>query len=143
MAHITGNGRKEIDMTQDSTEGGRRSGRKRRPGGRPGRPSDSGLPQDDPGLEASAGHDDEDARGEESEGGGRAEGDGPGGRMNLKELKEKKISELTRMARDLGIEGAAGLRGRRPTTDQRLLLTSSWYISSAVVMILEFAENPR
>jgi len=30
--------------------------------------------------------------------------------MNLKELKEKKISELTAMARDLNVEGASGLR---------------------------------
>ena len=30
--------------------------------------------------------------------------------MNLKELKEKKISELTRMARDLNVEGASGMR---------------------------------
>ncbi|MBI4815890.1 MAG: transcription termination factor Rho [Deltaproteobacteria bacterium] len=30
--------------------------------------------------------------------------------MNLKELKQKKISELTRMARDLGVENAAGMR---------------------------------
>ncbi|MFO0728588.1 MAG: transcription termination factor Rho [Myxococcota bacterium] len=30
--------------------------------------------------------------------------------MNLKELKEKRISELTRMARDMGIENAAGMR---------------------------------
>jgi len=30
--------------------------------------------------------------------------------LNLKELKEKKISELTNMARDLSIEGASGMR---------------------------------
>jgi transcription termination factor Rho len=30
--------------------------------------------------------------------------------MNLKELKEKKITELTTIARDLGVEGAAGMR---------------------------------
>ncbi len=39
--------------------------------------------------------------------------DGPdasGQRMNLKELKEKRISELTRMAREMGVEGAAGMR---------------------------------
>jgi transcription termination factor Rho len=30
--------------------------------------------------------------------------------MNLKELKEKKINELTRMARDLNVEGASGMR---------------------------------
>jgi transcription termination factor Rho len=34
----------------------------------------------------------------------------PAGKMDLKELKEKRISELTRMARDMGIEGAAGMR---------------------------------
>lgn len=39
----------------------------------------------------------------------RIEGVDPG-RMNLKELKEKRISELTRMARDMGVEGAAGMR---------------------------------
>jgi transcription termination factor Rho len=31
-------------------------------------------------------------------------------RMNLKELKEKRISELTRLARDMGVDGAAGMR---------------------------------
>ena len=41
---------------------------------------------------------------------GRNTTDPPLGRMNLKELKEKRISELTRMARDMGIEGAAGMR---------------------------------
>jgi transcription termination factor Rho len=30
--------------------------------------------------------------------------------MNIKELKEKKINELTRIARDLNVEGASGLR---------------------------------
>jgi transcription termination factor Rho len=30
--------------------------------------------------------------------------------MNLKDLKEKKISELTQMARDLNVEGASGMR---------------------------------
>ncbi|NLV23591.1 MAG: transcription termination factor Rho [Deltaproteobacteria bacterium] len=30
--------------------------------------------------------------------------------MNLKELKEKKITELTTIARELGVEGAAGMR---------------------------------
>ena len=30
--------------------------------------------------------------------------------MNLKELKEKKITDLTNIARDLGVEGAAGMR---------------------------------
>jgi transcription termination factor Rho len=30
--------------------------------------------------------------------------------MNLKDLKEKKINELTRMARDLKVEGASGMR---------------------------------
>jgi transcription termination factor Rho len=30
--------------------------------------------------------------------------------MNLKDLKEKKINELTRMARDLNVEGASGMR---------------------------------
>ncbi|MEM6370596.1 MAG: transcription termination factor Rho [Myxococcota bacterium] len=34
----------------------------------------------------------------------------PAGKMDLKELKEKRISELTRMARDMGIDGAAGMR---------------------------------
>jgi transcription termination factor Rho len=34
----------------------------------------------------------------------------PAGKMNLKELKEKRISELTRMGRDMGVEGAAGMR---------------------------------
>ncbi|MEL6186599.1 MAG: transcription termination factor Rho, partial [Myxococcota bacterium] len=38
-----------------------------------------------------------------------AEGEGPG-RLNLKDLKEKRISELTRMAREMGVEGAAGMR---------------------------------
>lgn len=38
-----------------------------------------------------------------------AEGEGPG-RLNLKDLKEKRISELTRMARDMGVDGAAGMR---------------------------------
>jgi transcription termination factor Rho len=33
-----------------------------------------------------------------------------GEKLNLKDLKEKRISELTRMAKDLGIEGAAGMR---------------------------------
>ena len=37
------------------------------------------------------------------------EAEGPG-RLNLKDLKEKRISELTRMARDMGVEGAAGMR---------------------------------
>ncbi len=36
-------------------------------------------------------------------------------RMNLKELKEKRISELTRMARDMGVEGAAGMRKQELT----------------------------
>jgi transcription termination factor Rho len=42
----------------------------------------------------------------------RYEGGAPshGEKMNLKELKEKRISELTRMARDMGIENAAGMR---------------------------------
>jgi transcription termination factor Rho len=35
---------------------------------------------------------------------------GYGEKMNLKELKEKRISELTRMARDMGVENAAGMR---------------------------------
>ena len=47
----------------------------------------------------------------ESNGAAEVQYDGPPlGRMNLKELKEKRISELTRMARDMGIEGAAGMR---------------------------------
>ena len=33
-----------------------------------------------------------------------------GEKLNLKDLKEKRISELTRMAKELGIEGAAGMR---------------------------------
>ena len=33
-----------------------------------------------------------------------------GGSMNIVELKEKPIAELTKLARDLNIEGAAGLR---------------------------------
>ncbi|WP_442900264.1 transcription termination factor Rho, partial [Geoalkalibacter sp.] len=33
-----------------------------------------------------------------------------GAHMNLKELKEKKIQELTAIAKDLGVEGAAGMR---------------------------------
>ena len=33
-----------------------------------------------------------------------------GARLHLKELKEKRISELTRIARDMGAEGAAGMR---------------------------------
>ena len=33
-----------------------------------------------------------------------------GEKLNLKDLKEKRISELTRMAKDLGIDGAAGMR---------------------------------
>ncbi|RMD99104.1 MAG: transcription termination factor Rho, partial [Deltaproteobacteria bacterium] len=30
--------------------------------------------------------------------------------MNLKELKEKKINELTQLAKELNVEGAAGMR---------------------------------
>ena len=33
-----------------------------------------------------------------------------GKKINLKDLKEKRISELTRMARDMGVENAAGMR---------------------------------
>jgi transcription termination factor Rho len=33
-----------------------------------------------------------------------------GEKLNLKDLKEKRISELTRMAKDLGIDGASGMR---------------------------------
>jgi transcription termination factor Rho len=72
------------------------------------------------------GNEEMDARGEEGEEASESEGssvsrsDDTGGsderidvsteRMNLKELKEKRISELTRMARDMGVEGAAGMR---------------------------------
>jgi transcription termination factor Rho len=42
----------------------------------------------------------------QSQGGGYQHGQ----EMNLKELKEKRISELTRMARDMGVENAAGMR---------------------------------
>jgi transcription termination factor Rho len=30
--------------------------------------------------------------------------------MNLKELKEKKITDLSAIAKELGVEGAAGMR---------------------------------
>ncbi len=60
-----------------------------------------------------------DTRGNVSEGGDSHSGQRPqtysgderrGEKMNLKELKQKKISELTRMAKDLGVENAAGMR---------------------------------
>ncbi len=35
---------------------------------------------------------------------------GQGENMNLKELKEKKITDLTSIAKDLGVEGASGMR---------------------------------
>jgi len=41
---------------------------------------------------------------------GRGQQAGYPEKMNLKELKEKRISELTRMARDMGVENAAGMR---------------------------------
>ena len=56
-------------------------------------------------------------RGDKSNGRGRDKSGRPrpepthrGEKLNLKELKEKRISELTRMAKELGIEGAAGMR---------------------------------
>jgi transcription termination factor Rho len=107
-------------MSQDATEAGRRSGKRRRSGGggggRPGRPHEGAEQHDEQSMDADRGRDDDSeaprSNGEgEHDGAPRGEGgEAPGGRMNLKELKEKRISELTRMARDLGIEGAAGMR---------------------------------
>lgn len=85
-------------MTDAGTESPRRASKKRR--NTRGQKANERLPLDV-------------AEDDAAEGNGAAEVqyDGPPlGRMNLKELKEKRISELTRMARDMGIEGAAGMR---------------------------------
>ena len=85
-------------MTGEGTDAPRRPTKKRRPRG-PKSPGSQELrgqnleaPDEEPILE------------EDME-----NGEGPG-RLNLKDLKERRISELTRMARDMGIEGAAGMR---------------------------------
>jgi transcription termination factor Rho len=113
-------------MSGEGTEAQRRGGgRKRRPNHRGGNEGfEKGGPEDEAQegaatevpeapsapTQASAPRDhDRSENGSNGHGQERyEEGDGPGGRLNLKELKEKKISELTRMARDLAIEGAAG-----------------------------------
>jgi hypothetical protein len=115
-------------MSGEGTEAQRRGGgRKRRPNHRGGNEGfEKGGPEDEAQegaatevpeapsapTQASAPRDhDRSENGSNGHGQERyEEGDGPGGRLNLKELKEKKISELTRMARDLAIEGAAGMR---------------------------------
>ncbi len=85
-------------MTGEGTEAPRRGGKKRR-STRQNKRQESGN--------GNGTAFDEDA--DEMAASAPADGDGPG-RMNLKELKEKRISELTRMARDMGVEGAAGMR---------------------------------
>ena len=86
-------------MTDAGTESPRRASKKRR--NTRGQKADKPAPFDVADEQAA----------EEANGASEVQYDGPPlGRMNLKELKEKRISELTRMARDMGIEGAAGMR---------------------------------
>ena len=87
-------------MTGEGTDAPRRPAKKRRSRG-PKNPQHNGNGR---------GYPVEDENYEETEASlAVAEGEGPG-RLNLKDLKEKRISELTRMARDMGVEGAAGMR---------------------------------
>jgi hypothetical protein len=74
----------------ESTEAPRRSQKKRRNNRGPKSAEYKGLPQTDDHEEVELSPEDQAAA-------------DAAGRMNLKELKEKRISELTRMARDMGI----------------------------------------
>jgi transcription termination factor Rho len=46
--------------------------------------------------------------------------------MNLKELKEKKITDLSAIAKELGVEGAAGMRKQDPQYDFRQKWSNFW-----------------
>jgi len=105
-------------MTADSTAGTRAQKRKKtsnKSNDDRDLRNDGDAENDAPVEEAQAsgaGDEDDGRNGREPQ---RHEGGGGGGSlhgqtMNLKELKEKRISELTRMARDMGIENAAGMR---------------------------------
>jgi transcription termination factor Rho len=108
------------------------SGRNRRPG--PGGGGGGGRPQGNPGNQRQGGHQGQSQGGGYGGGHGGGHGGGGGGHnrfqknyqnyveekdpefnsdippMNLKEMKEKHISELVNTAREMGIEGAASLR---------------------------------
>jgi transcription termination factor Rho len=96
----------QIDMTAEGTAGSKTPRRRKHNSKGPGRDEEETM------YEAADVQDDGD---EGSDGGRPARKERPeptlrGEKLNLKDLKEKRISELTRMAKDLGIEGAAGLR---------------------------------
>ncbi len=108
-------------MTAEGTAGTRAPKRRGRGGGgnAPRGGDDRDMRRDDDGPDETA-----QAQGPESGNGGGRDDDADdtpqqprpaptnlhGAEMNLKELKEKRISELTRMARDMGVENAAGMR---------------------------------
>src|SRR5688572_12898419 len=130
MAHTDGGSRtrktEDMDMTGEGTESQRRAPDRRRGGDAPRGPR-GGNETGEPEAEAAAAPEEQpEARGEGDAARGeeerrprdrdrgerepRADAQFSGDKMNLKELKEKRISELTRMAREMGVEGAAGMR---------------------------------
>ncbi len=121
----------KLDMTGEGTDSPRRPAKRRRTNSDGPRKGDNGRDDNDgqesrdqnEAVDASPPEREEPAKREpppnQDEGSGseeraeRPESRGPnlnGAKMNLKELKEKRISELTRMAREMGVEGAAGMR---------------------------------
>jgi transcription termination factor Rho len=129
MAHTDGGSRtrkaEDMDMTGEGTDSPRRSPKRRGKDGPKGKTSDNGREEGD--GEAAEARAEEAAPEAKADRHDRSEPDDAederptrerrGGdvqftteKMNLKELKEKRISELTRMAREMGVEGAAGMR---------------------------------
>jgi transcription termination factor Rho len=122
MAHTDGGSRtrkaEDMEMTGEGTDSPRRAPKRRRGEGPKGK-GENGREEGEGSGEARA---DEgppaEAKAERADSGSedRAERPPRGDvqftteKMNLKELKEKRISELTRMAREMGVEGAAGMR---------------------------------
>ncbi len=105
MAQITGSGRSkktEDEMTGEGTEPRRSAKKKTNKAPRRANGTDDmeGRGRDDDGMD--------DAHASDASDGPRTEINTE--RMNLKELKEKRISELTRMGREMGVDGAAGMR---------------------------------
>jgi transcription termination factor Rho len=94
-------------MTGEGTEA-RRAGKKKTTKPRKTNGNDEMDAREDTPEEASASSSVSDRERSSDSEGGRTEISTE--RMNLKELKEKRISELTRMARDMGVDGAAGMR---------------------------------
>ena len=106
-----------IDMTAEGTAGSK-TPRRKKTTNKPAQDSQEAAPAEN--GEAAAGakpngrsdksRDNREGRESRSRQSDKVEPTLRGEKLNLKDLKEKRISELTRMAKDLGIEGAAGMR---------------------------------